>query len=144
MEKEINISIKGLQYQNGEGNPVEVICPGTYYKKGDKHYVLYEELNESFQQPNKSTMKIAPGCVEVIKKGEGASHMIFEENKKNMTFYQTPYGELLVGVATDKIEMKESNEEILLDISYGLEVNYQYVSDCHITIKVENKERISL
>ena len=34
--------------------------------------------------------------MELTKKGAVNVHMIFEKNKKNITYYNTPYGSLLV------------------------------------------------
>lgn len=141
MEKEVNVFIKGIQILDGEEEPVEVICPGLYYKKGEKHYVVYEESNDSFEEPNKNTLKITPNCVEVIKRGMGASHMVFEINKKNMTYYQTPFGEMIMGISTDEIVFSEKEEQIKVEVAYGLEVNYQFVADCRICIVIQNKSK---
>ena len=66
--------------------------------------------------------------------------MVFELGKKNLTYYNTPFGSLLIGIDTTKIECSESEEAIELNIEYGLEVNYSHVSDCSITVKITPKK----
>lgn len=36
--------------------------------------------------------------VEIIKSGITNTHMVFEKDKINMTQYETPYGEMMIGV----------------------------------------------
>ena len=88
----------------------------------------------------KNTIKIADNRVDVIKKGDNNVHMIFEPDTKNMTFYQTPIGNLLIGINTLGISQKEDDLNIQTKIDYALEVNYSHMSDCSIEIKVKSKE----
>ena len=47
MEKDVLISIRGLQYlmdeESGEQEPVEVMTTGSYYKKNGHHFLIYDE-----------------------------------------------------------------------------------------------------
>ena len=46
MTKDILISISGLQVSpENESDTVEVISPGEYYYRNDKHFVVYEEVS---------------------------------------------------------------------------------------------------
>ena len=47
MTKEVLVSLKGLQLSPDEqSDAVEVIAPGEYYLRNDKHYILFEEAIE--------------------------------------------------------------------------------------------------
>lgn len=54
MTKDVLISISGLHFDmegdNGNGEPVEIITPASYYLKNGKHYVLYDEVVEEFPE----------------------------------------------------------------------------------------------
>lgn len=139
MTKEVLISISGLQLDINEEEAVEVISVGTYHKKNEKHYLLYEELPMEemvSQKLTKNTIKISDNQVDIVKKGISNTHMIFEKNKRNETYYSTPFGELLIGIYTTKLEVIEEEEEILVNLEYALDVNASHVSDCDIKIKV--------
>ncbi len=139
MTKEVLISISGLQLDIDADEAVEVISVGDYYKKNGKHYLRYEDLAmdcEGIDNINKNTVKFSDEQVDIIKKGASNTHMIFEKNKKNVTYYNTPFGELLIGIYTTRLDISETEEEILVKLEYALEVNSSHVSDCDITIKV--------
>ena len=138
MTKEVLISISGLQFELNSEEPVEVISVGEYYKRNGKHYIIYEELlmDDNSHEMTKNTIKISDNQVDIIKKGTNNVHMIFEQNKKNLTFYNTPFGDLLIGLYTTSIKQSEEEEEIVVELEYALDINSNHVSDCSITIKV--------
>ncbi|MDO5518946.1 MAG: DUF1934 domain-containing protein [bacterium] len=146
MTKEVLISISGLQLEIDEQEAVEVISVGDYYKKNEKHYLRYEDLamdceDLGINNVNKNTIKISDTQVDIMKKGASNTHMIFEKNKKNVTYYSTPFGELLIGIYTTKLDITETEEELLVKLKYALDVNASHVSDCDITIRVSSRGR---
>ena len=47
MTKDVVVSLKGLQLApDQQSDAVEVIAPGEYYIRNNKHYVLFEEIME--------------------------------------------------------------------------------------------------
>lgn len=107
MTKDVLLSISGLhqdvtgiEAQGDEpGNePIEVIAPANYYEKNGKHYVIYDELVEGIPGTIKNKVRIMDDRkVEIIKSGITNTHMVFEKDKINMTQYETPYGEMMIG-----------------------------------------------
>ncbi|MBR3772274.1 MAG: DUF1934 domain-containing protein [Clostridium sp.] len=143
MTKDILISIKGLQFESGSDEAVEMIAPGEYYLRNGKHYVLYDEMQEGVDGSHdisKNTLKIAKDTVEIMKKGGSNVHLVFQENQKNMTYYTTPFGQLLISIFTNHIAIKEKDDVIEVKLRYDLEINQSYVSDCEITIYVMEKD----
>jgi uncharacterized beta-barrel protein YwiB (DUF1934 family) len=139
MIKEILVSISGLQYETNPEDPIEMIAVGEYYYRNGKHYVLYEEMEEEEGAANgltKNTIKIRGKQVEILKSGANNVHMVFEEGQKNMTYYNTPVGNLLIGIYTTKIKIVEDKDIMEIHIEYDLEVNYTHVSDCIIKIGI--------
>lgn len=140
MTKEVLISISGLQFVESSGNePVEVITSGQYYMRNGKHYLLYEDVVEGIPETGKNMIKIGKDYMELTKKGVTSAHMVFEKNKKNVTYYYTPYGSLLIGIDTRKVELKETDREIKVEVDYALEVNYEHMANCHIDMTVNEK-----
>ena len=138
MTKDVMVSIHGLQFDQGpDSEEIETIQWGQYYKKNGTHYVIYDELMEGFKEPVRNTIKFKEHEMNLTKHGLLNVYMVFEENKKNMTNYRTPYGTLLIGLDTSKVSLSEKEEEIKLDVEYSLDVNYEYLADCKIEIKIE-------
>lgn len=142
MEKEVLIALKGLQFALDEegANALETITPAEYYKRNDSHYVIFEELMEGFTDTTKNVIKFRDSQLEVTKKGLVNVHMVFEENKKNMTSYMTPYGNILIGIDTGNVSVEEKEKEIRVHVDYILEANYQYLADCKIEMKISPRE----
>lgn len=140
MTKDVIVSISGLQMDVDSESPLEVITMGNYYYKNGKHYVLFDETVGDAGEQTKNTIKIAPDRVDVIKKGDNSVHMVFEPDKKNMTYYNTPFGSMLVGINTLGITHEEDELNINTKIEYALEVNYAHMSDCSIAINIKSKD----
>ncbi|MBS7006996.1 DUF1934 domain-containing protein [Anaerostipes sp.] len=138
MKKEVIINISGLQLDVSSEEPIELMTTGNYYLKNGKHYIMYDELTDD-SQIVKNRLKISPKIVEVTKKGASSSHMVFERGKENLTYYDTPFGSLLLGINTSKIDLEETEDKMALHIDYGLSINSDHVSDCSIDVSIASK-----
>jgi uncharacterized beta-barrel protein YwiB (DUF1934 family) len=144
MTKEVLVSIAGLQYENEGDEAIEMISIGEYYFRNQKHYVIYDELlegSENVTSTVKCTIKMTDKQIEVIKKGPAAVHMIFELGQNHMTYYATPYGDLMIGITTKAICLQESDDLIEAKLTYAIDMNYQFVSDRNLTIKITKKKQ---
>lgn len=140
MTKDVLVKISGLQFENDRDEALEVTTVGQYFFKNNKHYILYEEIVEGEMESCKNRIKIEENQVEITKTGSVNVHMIFQENKKNLTYYNTPFGNLLIGLETSHVEFIEESDHLIVKIQYGLDVNYSHISDCNIEIKVMEKK----
>ena len=141
MTKDVLLTLHGLQFDGSgpEGDRIETITAGEYYMRNDSHYVIYNEVAEGFGESTKNIMKFRENYLELTKKGLINVHMVFEEKKKNMSNYATPYGDILIGIDTRSVRMKEMEEKIELHVEYALEVNYEHLADCSIQVKIQSK-----
>ena len=144
MTKDVMISISGLQYIVGAGEeepvPVEVVMGGQYYKKNGQHYLIYDETVDGFEGTTHNIVKFDEKKMEVHKKGLINVQMIFEENKKNLSFYQTPFGMMNMGVAATRISVREEEDSMDVVVDYALDMNESYVADCTIVMTVRAKK----
>lgn len=147
MTKDVLLSISGLHYDTAgitdedENEPIEVITPAMYYYKNGKHYVIYDELVEGMPGTIKNKIRIAEdGKLEIMKSGLSHAHMIFEKDKINMTQYETPYGELLVGTHTKDMQVEVTEQNIDVHVKYALDVNSEMIADCNITMNIKALE----
>lgn len=145
MTQEVLLTLKGLQFDQREADAdkIEMVVVGDYYKRNDKHYVIYEEVTEGFSQATKNRLKFSEHMVELSRSGLVNVHMVFQENKKNLTNYNTPFGQILVGIDTKKIQIEEKPDNIVVDVDYALDINYEFLSDCHITVNIDSKQNNS-
>ena len=139
MDKDVWVSVAGLQFDGtGEGEKIEIITPGNYYKKNKHHYVTYDEISEGSDEITKNVVRFDGDMLTISKSGFTNVEMVFEKNKRNMTNYVTPYGSLIVGIDTDRIDIRESDDVINIDIDYALDINYEHLADCKIKMEIKN------
>lgn len=130
--------LSGLTAEEDEA--IEVVTPATYFCKNGKHYVIYDELVEGISGTIKNKIKITgTNSVEIMKTGISNSHMVFEKNKKNRTYYQTPFGQMLIGVNTKEMEVNVTENNIDVSVDYELDVNHEPLADCKIKMEIYAK-----
>ena len=123
-------------YETGD-DEIEVVTPANYYCRNGKHYIIYDEVLEGMAGTVRNKIKITgTDAVEIMKSGLSSSHMVFEKNKKNLTYYKTPYGQMLVGVNTRNMEIRVEDDKIGVQVDYELDVNHEPLADCKIKMNI--------
>lgn len=141
MTEEVIVSIKGLQNMEEEtGKPIELVSYGTYRYEEGKHVIQYEEIDEEEQIITKVSVVASAEHVEITKRGLSNTEMIFHENQKTISCYQTPFGDLTIGIDTTKICLRERGEQMEILLQYGLDMNDSHVADCSMEMKIVSKE----
>ena len=136
MTQDVLLTISGLHdmtfadpEENEENEPIEVITPASYYWKNGKHYILYDEVMEGIPGVVKNKIKITgEDSMEIMKSGI-----------TNVTYYDTPYGQLHVGIHTRKLDVNVDDERIDIAVEYGLDVNHEATADCRIAMSIRPK-----
>lgn len=141
MTKEVLVAIKGLQFgSSDEETNIETVNVAEYYEKGNSRYIIYDEVEEGSRENTKNIIKFKDNVLELTKKGFVNVHMVFQENQKNMTNYATPFGDILIGIDARRVSMTEGEKHIQMKVDYALEVNYEHLADCKITVDIRPKE----
>ena len=142
MTNKVRVRIEGRHtvVMDVESDNVELITFGKYVKKGGKHYIKYDELDENSEKVVKNLLKISENEVELVSRGSKSSHMYFAKGKKNYSFYRTPFGEMNVAVDTYSMDFREEEDCLEITLEYGLEVNREHVSECAVKICIEAVE----
>lgn len=142
MNKDVLIHVRGLQMMETDDaqEPIEIVVPGQYYFRNGSHYLRYEEMLDDTAETTVNYIKMSPNGVEVRKQGQVNVHMVFEEGKKNKTFYNTLYGTLQMGISATGLELKESEDGIQMKVDYALDMNEEHVADCYLTVQAQSKD----
>lgn len=139
MDKNVLIHVRGLQMMEmgDDQEPIEIVVPGQYYFRNGSHYLRYEEILDEGSGTTINYIKISPKGMEVRKQGLINVHMVFEQGKKNMTYYTTPYGTLQMGIAATGMELEETENEINMKVDYSLDMNEEHVADCCLSVQAQ-------
>lgn len=136
--KYVEIIIKGLHCDGTDTADMCICAKGTHYHKNDKHYICYDETDMETGETSGSILKIGENYVELMKRGAGATHLLFENGKRNNTYLQTVMGRIFIGVDTKCIHIIEETDRILATIEYALLVEEEKVSDCTVEILIQS------
>lgn len=142
MTKDVLISLCTVQSDPGgkQEDRTQTLISGNYYEKNDRHYILYDEVMEGFSKAVKTKVKFSENMLEIIRNGPIGVRMLFEENKKNVTSYNTPYGNILLGISTKKINVTVQPDMIEVDVEYALDADGGHLSDCSMNMKIQSKK----
>jgi uncharacterized beta-barrel protein YwiB (DUF1934 family) len=139
MDKDVLVKISGLQGAVDGEETVELMARGKYYRKNNKHYLLYDDIEEESGMTTKNTIKFNEDKVEVLRNGMVNGKLIFQQGKNSQSLYGTPYGDILLEVMTKKIAVEEITDNINLLIEYELYEDNTKVTDSKIIIDINGQ-----
>ena len=141
MKKDVIISIRGLQEQDGEaGDPITLVTPGRFYRKNDSYYISYEESELTGLAGTRTTLRVKPDYVKLVRTGLYPSELLFELGKRHMSLYHTDYGDLSIVVSTNHIRNTITDDGGDLDVQYTVEVANTPVGVNHLSLTIKNAE----
>ena len=137
MKKDVYISIKGSQEQDGERDGVELTTEGTFYNKDGKYYLCYTEGELSGLEKCNTTLKISPdGIVTMMRRGQTNTQLVFEKGQRHTGHYETPYGDFTISVMTNSIDVSIDDNGGNIDIDYIMDINNIARSHNGISLRV--------
>ena len=116
----------------------ELTTKGIFSREGDKYSISYED-SEATGFENSTTVIEVNGVrnASVRREGEAPSELVLEVERKHHCHYGTPYGGLMLGVYTKKIDNNLSDEGGKLELRYVIDSNGTFVSENWISLSVE-------
>ena len=141
MEKDVIISIRGMQDMDGVGDDaIELVTEGRLSSPGGDEYLLsYAESELTGLGGTTTTLSIQNGRVTLVRSGEVNSQMFVEEGKRHLSLYETPYGALSVGVNTRRMDLHLGESGGELEIDYAIEIDHAVAGENLFRIQVREQ-----
>ena len=141
MDNNVIISIKGMQSLDGaENETVELVTEGTLIRDGDGEYTIsYQESEVTGMEGTLTTFQIERGRVTLLRIGEFNSQMVFEQGRRHLSMYDTPYGALSVGVNTRRMRCRMGEHGGNIEIDYAIEIDHAVAWQNQFQIDVREK-----
>jgi uncharacterized beta-barrel protein YwiB (DUF1934 family) len=142
MTEDILVSVKGLhQSEDAEQDEeIEIVSAGKYYLLDGKHYIFYEEMEEETGEIIQNRIILKKGFMEFRKRGSISTTMTFERDRKNTSWYNTPFGTMMTTICVDSMHVTERTNLIEVRIKYDLDVNCEHVARCQIEVRIMAKD----
>lgn len=120
-----------------EEDLIGVVTPGEFYKIKDGFKVEYNETKLSGMEGTKTTIIIRTNSFDLIREGTTETKMEFENNKKTISLYKTPYGVMDVKIDTKKLDINVNEDGGVINAMYILEIGGESALKTNLTIDIK-------
>ena len=125
MGKEVVISIKGIQkYEGALPDVVELVTEGRLAREGDSYTLSYQESELTGLEGTLTTIQVDGGQVTLLRVGEFNSQLVFQEGRRHLSVYNTPYGAMSVGVHSRHLLAELNDQGGDIEVDYEIEVDH--------------------
>ncbi len=135
------ISIRGMQsYEDMEDETIELVTEGRLEEDGSDGYTLsYQESELTGLEGTLTTFQIEKDRITLMRMGEVNSQMVFEEGRRHLSMYNTPFGALSIGISTRRMrsELRQDGGEI--EIDYAIEIDHTMAGQNFFQINIRKK-----
>ena len=121
MSKKVLISVKTIQYIDGQPESVELITQGEYYKEGNEYFAEYQESEISGMEGTKTIMKINDDTLRIMRSGTTTSDLMFKKGIDHLSLYNTPFGTLEVMIKPKKVDININENGGNVKLAYKME-----------------------
>lgn len=141
MEDNYLINVLGTQTVDGESDSIEVITTGDYRREDGCVIVTYPEYAEEDPNTHTDTTVTYDGSkLTIERRGEMSSRLMLEKGRRHRCLYETPMGQMMIGIFTDSITADLDDSGGTIRASYQLDFNNSAVSYNEFKITVTKKK----
>ena len=125
MTDNVIISIKGKQlYAESGPDEMELVTSGVLKRDSRGGFMVsYQESELTGLEGTTTKLHVHGGRVTLLREGGVNSQMVFEEGRRHLSMYETPYGELSIGVNTRRMRSTVDEAGGDLEIDYAIEID---------------------
>ena len=128
MEKEVIISIKGMQeFEQTGKDTIELVTRGSLGEQAGVYTLRYQESELTGLEGTQTTIEVEPERVSMLREGQVNTQMIFQEGRRHLSMYNTPYGSMAVGVNTRHLYAQLDAAGGDIEIDYSIEIDHAIV-----------------
>ena len=137
MEKDVIISIRGTQdYSGTDPDTMELVTEGKLAVQDGALCLSYEESELTGMEGTTTVFQVEPEKVTLLRLGSVQSDMVFEEGRRHMSLYSTPYGNMEIGVRARRLNSTLELTGGRLEIDYDIEINHMLAGQSLFRIDV--------
>lgn len=129
MNTKVIMSITGNQKGiDGEDQKIELITEGLFYEKEGIYFLEYQETEISGMAGTTTVISVEKDRVSMERKGAHYSRFIFEKGRTFMNSYETPFGNLEMGVFSTSVCSHIEKQSGELNLRYQLNIGDEFAS----------------
>ncbi len=125
MAQEVMISVKGIQqFDAADKDSIELVTRGSLDREGGMLTLQYEESELTGLEGTLTTIQVEPERVTMLRTGQVNTQMVFQEGRRHLSMYNTPYGAMTVGVNTRHLYAELGDDGGEIEIDYNIEIDH--------------------
>ena len=135
----VMVRVRGTQRDvAGELQVIETTAEGTYAFRSGKHYIRYVDRSLSQENSTSTVLKFTEDSLLLLRKGAVDSEQQFIAGQETHSTYRTPYGNLDLSAATDRLSVVfDAVQGGQITVGYALAVNGAFQSDNTLQIAID-------
>ena len=141
MKQNVILSIRGQQIiDNEEPEVTELVTEGVLTgNEGEGYTLRYQESELTGLEGTQTTFRIEKDCVTLLREGQVNSQMVFQEGRRHLSMYNTPYGALSIGVNTRRMKVNLDDAGGDIEIDYAIEIDHAVAGQNLFQINVRSR-----
>ena len=141
-EKQIILFVRGEQtYDSLSPEVTELATEGIMTLDGEEIRLSYEETELTGMQGTTTRFAIRGDTVVLERTGMIQSRMEFKQGERSSSLYETPWGTMVVDLATTKLAHRLTERGGVMEIVFTIAVNHQVTGENRFKIRVKEMTR---
>ena len=137
MHDNVIISIKGRQVNENGPDEIELVTAGQMIRTESGDFtVSYQESELTGLEGTTTLLRSEGSRITLLREGTVNSQMVFEEGRRHLSMYETPYGSLSVGINTRRVRSTIGESGGDLEIDYAIEIDNLVAGRNHFFMNV--------
>ena len=142
MEKEIILFVRGEQtYDSDSPEVTELATEGRMTMDNGEITLTYQESELTGMEGTTTRFTIRGDTVTLERTGMVVSRMEFKQGERSSSLYETPWGTMVVDVATTRLAHRLTERGGVLEIAFTIAVNHQVTGENRFKIRVKEMTR---
>ena len=141
-EKQIILFVRGEQtYDSVAPEVTELATEGLMTLDGGEIRLSYEETERTGMQGTTTRFTIRGDTVVLERTGMIQSRMEFKQGERSSSLYETPWGTMVVDIATTKLAHRLNERGGVMEIVFTIAVNHQVTGENRFKVRVKEVTR---
>ena len=117
------ITIKGLQSYDDDNIDIQMMAEGDFSFEDGKYFIEYDETEATGMEGTSTTIELDDTYVSLTRSGTVETTLLFIEGRQTTSYYETPYGTMMMGINTEKVDASFTEEGGSVSVKYTMSMN---------------------
>ena len=123
--EEFVITINGYQQTVGDNSNenIELITRGEFEYENSLFYIDYDESEATGLDGCHTNIEIGADYLSLSRTGNITTDMLYIQGRKTYSMYNTPFGQMMVGIYTKRLDIDIDEKGGDINIEYSIDLN---------------------